>query len=375
VIRLARPDLGEAEIRAVVAVLESGMLVQGARVAEFERQVAAAVGSTSAVAVSSGTAALHLSLSVLGVGAGDAVMLPAYSFTATANVVELCGARPVFVDIDERTFNIDSASLEEALHRWCAVGEAAPRVILPVHAFGLMADMRAITELSTNLGLSVVEDAACALGARRDGFTAGISGSLGCFSFHPRKAVTTGEGGAITTSDAALERRLRALRNHGQDPHAASPDFVVPGWNYRLSELQAAIGSVQMTRLQALIAAKQAAALYYNEMLAPFPVTRPYVPEGAVHVYQSYVILLPEEQASSRPNVIAQLRDAGIEASIGTWHIPMTRFYRERYGYRPGDFPITDGVFARSLSLPLYAGIPRAEQATVVEALAAVLSA
>jgi dTDP-4-amino-4,6-dideoxygalactose transaminase len=371
VIRLVVPSIEEDDLKAVREALASGRLVQGERVAEFERTVAKYVGCKHAVAVTNCTAALHLSLLALGVGPGDIVVVTAYSWIATANVIELCGAKPVFVDIDRGTFNVDPNRLEEALVKLMKSNETAKRVkaILPVHAFGLMADMPQISELARRFDLPIVEDAACALGASCKEKKAGAWGVMGCFSFHPRKAITTGEGGMITTDDSRLADRLRALRNHGQDPGVPSPDFIVPGFNCRMTEFQAALGLSQMSKLDRIITARRQSASAYNSLLQGSSIQTPVVPNENHPVYQSYVVLVGKGDHRRRDEVGLQLRREGIETAIGTYHMPMTTYYRRRYGYRPGDFPATDQVFVRSLALPLYESLSGEEQALIVDAL------
>ncbi len=370
-IRLIIPAIEKEDLEAVREVLASGYLVQGPRVAAFEQAVADYVGTKYAVAVSNGTAALHLALLALDTRPGDLVIVAAYSFIATANVIELCGAQPVFVDIQPDTFNLDPNCLEEILKRLRASSETGRRVkaILPVHTFGQMADMTAILELANQYELPVIEDAACALGATSHGRQAGTWGTMGCFSFHPRKAITTGEGGMVVTDDAALARRLRALRNHGQDPDAKSSDFIMPGFNYRMTEFQAVLGTTQMTKLDRIIAARRRVAAHYDELLRGTPLQVPAVAPGSQPVYQSYVVLLPERAATRRAEMITRLKEQGIETTIGTWHMPMTTYFRSRYGYEVGDFPATDRVFARSLTLPLYEGLSEQEQKQVVQRL------
>ena len=383
-IRLTIPSIEDDDLAAVREVLASGFLVQGKHVAAFEEAVAAHVGVPHAVAVSNCTAALHLSLLALGVRPGDIVVVTAYSFAATANVIELCGARPAFVDIQPDTFNMDPRRLAETLGKRGKRGQATfPRrksslspfstgpvkAILPVHTFGQMADMPAITALAAKHGLPVVEDAACALGAAWQGRQAGTWGTLGCFSFHPRKAITTGEGGMVVTNDAALASKLRALRNHGLEPDAASPDFILPGFNYRMTDFQGALGITQMVKLDRIIAARRRLAAHYDELLRGTPVQPPAVAPGSRHVYQSYVVLLPAQAAPRRAELIAALKAQGIETTIGTWHMPMLTYYRRTYGYREGDFPVADDVFARSLTLPLHERLGAQEQQQVVRAL------
>ncbi len=374
-IRLTIPSIEEDDLQVTRETLASGFLVQGARVAEFEKTLAAYVGTRHVIAVSNCTAALHLSLLALDVHAGDLVVVTTYSWPATANVIELCGAQPVFVDIQADTFNMDPEQLAEVLKRLMSSSETARRVkaILAVHTFGQMADMEAIVKIAEQYGVPVVEDAACALGAKWHERQAGTWGILGCFSFHPRKAVTTGEGGAITTNNDQLARKLRALRNHGLDPDAVTPDFIMPGFNYRLTEFQAAFGSSQMAKLDRIIAARRRLAHHYDSLLENDPVRVPYVPVESSHVYQSYVMLLPEKSAPRRAEIIHQLKENGVETNIGTWHMPLTTYFRTRYGYRPGDFPNTDRVFAASLTLPLYEKLRNEEQCMVVDQIREVI--
>lgn len=362
-IRLAVPSIEEDDLLAVREALASGYLVQGPRVAQFEREVAGYVGAKHAVAVTNCTSALLLALMALEVGAGDRVAVTAYSWPATANAIALCGAEPVFVDVDPETFNMSPSSLEEALKR------ERVKAVLPVHAFGCMADMPQILAAAKRHGLPVVEDAACALGAELDGRRAGAWGVMGCFSFHPRKAITTGEGGMIATDDDALARRLRALRNHGQDPEVASPDFIMPGHNMRLTEFQAALGSSQLGKIERIIERRRAHASLYDALLAGTVLRSPRALAGSRHVYQSYVISLPPEVAPHRAAIISTLRERGIETTIGTYHMPLTSYFRRWGDFKPGDFPATDGVSARAMSLPMYEGLSPEQQASVVAAL------
>lgn len=370
-IRLTIPSIEEDDLQVTRAALSSGFLVQGARVAEFEKSIASYVGIEHAVAVSNCTAALHLALLGLNTAAGDLVLVTTYSWVATANVIELCGAQPVFVDIQPDTFNMDPECLEVTLKRLKSTAETGRRVkaILPVHTFGQMANMTAIMKVADRYGVPVIEDAACALGAQWEARQAGTWSVMGCFSFHPRKAITTGEGGAIVTNDDQLAHKLRALRNHGQDPDASSPDFIMPGYNYRMTEFQAAFGSNQMKKLDRIIAARRKLAHRYDSLLENDPVAVPFVPSESSPVYQSYVTLLPEAAAARRAEMIRDLKEQGIETNIGTWHMPLTSYFRTRYGYRRGDFPVTDRVFDCALTLPLHEFLTESEQESVVEKL------
>lgn len=371
-IRLTIPSIDDADLQAVRDVLETGFLVQGQQVATFEAMLAEYVGCKHVIAVSNCTAALHMALLGLGVQHGDLVLVTAYSWISTANVIELCGAQPVFVDIEPGTFNIDTEQLQETLDRLMSVENTAKRVkaIIPVHTFGQVADMAAIMSIAARYGLPVIEDAACALGASWSQKQAGTWG-IGCFSFHPRKAITTGEGGVITTDEDALADRLRALRNHGLNPDGPPGDFIMPGFNYRLTEFQAAMGITQMHKLDRIIDARRKRAQIYDTLLADTPYQAPYVPEDSAPVYQSYVILVPPDV--ERDQVIRFMAEHDIQTTIGTYHMPMTTYFRTRYGYEVGDFPVTDDIFARSITLPLHEFLTEDEQKQVVKKLCAAL--
>lgn len=366
-IRLTIPSIDEDDLQTVRDTLASGFLVQGPRVAAFEQAVAEYVGTSYAIAVSNCTAALHLALVALGVGPGDRVAVPTYSWPATANVVALCGAEPVFVEIVPDTYNMSPVVLEETLKR------TKVKAVVPVHAFGGSADMPRLVEIAARHEAQVIEDAACALGADLAGRRAGAWGVMGCFSFHPRKAITTGEGGMITTDDAALARTLRALRNHGQDPDAPTPDFVLPGYNLRLTEFQAALGSSQMKKLERIIAGRRVQAQNYGSLLRGRDIETPAALADSRHVYQSYVVLLPSDLASRRTEIIAALKSQGIETTIGTYHLPLTTYFRTQGGYVAGDFPVTDDIASRAMSLPLFEGLIEEQQRRVTQALLATI--
>ena len=376
-IPLTRPSIGEDDLEAVASVLRSGQLVQGPSVARFEERIAAYVGAYHAVAVSSCTAALQMSLMALNIGPGDLVIVGAYSWPATANVVELCGAKPIFVDIDQDTFNINPDALAETLARLFRSPDVRRQVkaIIPIHVFGQMADMPRLTEIAERYGVPIIEDAACALGASMAGRQAGTWGHVGCFSFHPRKAITTGEGGAIVTNDARVARYVRALRNHGQDVAPDTPDpFLLPGFNNRMTEFQAALGITQIAKMDRIISARRILARRYDTILSDaFCRSGSRAPDPA-HVFQSYVVLIPAEAAPSRAELIRSLRAQGIETQIGTWHMPMITYYRSKYNFRIGEFPVCDEIARRALTLPLYEGLSETEQDKVAQAAHRTLS-
>ena len=364
-IRLTVPTLDEDDFDAVRQVLESGYLVQGEKVEEFEKLVASTVGCAEAVATTSGTAALFLALGVLETKPGQKIAVTSYSWPATSNVIELHEAEPIFIDIDPRTFNLDTSLLARAIEEHEIAG------IIPVHTFGQMADMKTIVRLANEAGAWVVEDSACALGAKRDGKPAGSYGDLGCFSFHPRKAITTGEGGMITTNNRALAQKLRVLRNHGLSREQNKAEFTLPAHNFRMTDIQGALGVTQMRKLPGVLHARQEAAKVYDSLFEGSRVQIPFVCENSNPVFQTYVVLLPS--SALRDHAILQLKSDGIESTIGTYHLPLTAYQMGKRSYRPGDFPSADTVFGRGLSLPLYAGITVEEQRYVSEKLLAVL--
>jgi len=346
-IRLARPDVGEDELAAIRDVVRSGQLTMGPRVGEFEAAVAHAVGTAHAAVVSSGTAALHLALLALEIGPGDEVIVPAYTFPATANAVELCGARAVLVDVDPATFVVDPAAVAAAV-------TPRTRAVMAVHLFGRPVDWE---ELQTAVpqGVALLEDAAGALGARYRGTPCGALGVAACLSFHPRKIVTTGEGGAVTTDEAALDAAVRRLRHHGW---ATLGEMPAPGFNYRLPDLLCAIGIPQLARLDELLAARERVARWYTERLEHF-LLAPSAADGDRHGWQAYVV-----QLDRRDDALAALREAGIEAQIGTWALHRLEPYRPQ-----GSFPGADRAFERALALPLATTTTEAEVERVAEVL------
>jgi dTDP-4-amino-4,6-dideoxygalactose transaminase len=349
-IRLARPDVGDAELAAVAEVLASGQLTMGAWVDSFERALAAAVGTADAVAVSSGTAALHLALLALEVGPGDEVIVPSYTFPATANAVELCGARTVLVDVDPETFLARPEQVAAAV-------TSRTRAVLAVHLFGRPVEWEEL-QSAVPQEVVLVEDAAGALGARYRGTPCGALGLLACLSFHPRKIVTTGEGGAVTTDEAELAGAVRRLRHHGIVGGAAV-DIPAPGLNYRLSDVLCALGIPQLDRLEGLLQARERVAGWYTERLEHL-VRTPQAAEGDRHGWQAYVVTL-----ARRDEALAGLREDGIEAQIGTYAVHRLSAYRDR-----GSFPGADAAFERALALPLAATMTEDDVDRVTAALA-----
>lgn len=345
-LRLNLPLLGSEEVGAVADVLASGYLTQGAQATQLESLIAQLVGVPHAFATSSATTGLHLALVALGVGDGDEVIIPDYSFPATANAVIQTGAVPVFVDIRLDDFGMDPNQLESAI-------TDRTKAIMPVHAFGLTADMDPIVAIAQAHGLPVLEDAACALGAEYHGRQAGSLGTAGVFSFHPRKVITTGEGGMIMTADPSLAETLAILRSHGAVRGERYMSFVDAGFNYRLSDVHAAIGVVQMGRLQSILDGRRRYADLYAGLLGNIEgVTVPVVPEGRTHTHQSYVVLL--DDGIDRDRVIDGMRERGIETTLGTYSMHLQPYFAKRFGVLDEQLPNATRAHHQALTLPLY---------------------
>ncbi|MFX0196184.1 MAG: DegT/DnrJ/EryC1/StrS family aminotransferase [Candidatus Hodarchaeota archaeon] len=381
-IPITKPFFGAEELRAVQLPLESGWVVQGTFVREFEKKFSAFTGAPFSIATTSCTTALHVAVAALGLKPGDEVIIPAFTWVSTANVVEYMGAKPVFCDIDLHTFNIKT-ELIESLITSRTVG------IVPVHLFGLCADMMPILEIAKKHNLWVVEDGACAFGARYHARHAGTFGEVGSFSFHPRKAITTGEGGMITTGNPELDRLSRILRDHGAsrtdfDREAMKSAFLLAdfnhlGYNYRMTDIQGALGCAQMERAQWIIAERSRRAQIYDEMLASVEwLEMPGVPDGYVHGYQAYVCLFRPEEPNlgnverlyrQRNDLMVRLEAKRIATRQGT-HAPVIQgYYAEKYGLLPEQFPNAYLADRLSLTLPLYVQMTEAEQAQVIREL------
>ncbi len=353
-IRLAWPDLGPEELAAVEEVFESGQLTMGPRVEEFESSLAAACEVEHAVVVSSGTAALHLSVLALGIGPGDEVIVPAYTFPATANVVALVGARPVLVDVDPETMNVTAETVAAGL-------SPRTKAVLVVHLFGRPAPWEEL-QAAVPDGVALLEDAAGALGARRQGRACGGLGRLGCLSFHPRKIVTTGEGGAVTTNDPAIADAIRRFRHHGIEPHG---DFEIrtAGLNYRLPDILCAIGTTQMHRLEELMTERERLAAGYAERLGD-SVGLPSTDDGDRHGLQAFVVRI-----DGRNEVLDALAAAGIQAQIGTYALHRLEAYADQ-----GPFPGADSAFEQALALPFHTRLTDEDLDRVAEVLRSLVS-
>jgi perosamine synthetase len=384
---IARASLTPEEIESVLEPLRSGWLVQGPKVRVFEEAWCAFTGAEHSIAVTSCTTALHLSLAALGFGPGDEAIVPAFTWIATANVVENLGGRVVFADIDLASFNMNPRGIE-------ALITPRTKAILPVHLFGLAAEMDIINAIAQRHGLWVVEDAACGFGATLNGRHVGTLGHTGCFSFHPRKAITTGEGGMISTNDAQLAERLRCLRDHGAamsdlQRHMGPRPYLLAdhpeaGYNHRMTDLQAALGAAQMQRAEAIVAERRQLAERYDAAFADLEwLQTPKVTSGCGHGYQSYPCLFEPEQvrealkASDQPLLrqiherrnawMELLQQQGISTRPATHAVHMLGYYRDKYELKPNQFQAAQAANDCSISLPLFHGMNSDEQRYVID--------
>lgn len=307
-IHLAKPNILDKDIDLVVDVLKSGMLVQGKYVNELEKTFTELTNAKYASALSNGTATLHLALKTLNIGIGDEVIVPAFSYVATANVVELVGAKPIFVDIDLKTFNIDITKIEEVI-------TSKTKAIIPVHEFGLACDMDAVMLVAKKHHLFVIEDAACALGALYKGKHVGGFGDFGSFSLHPRKAISSGEGGVLITNSEVYDKKIKILRNHGTETINGKMDFSEFGFNYRMTDFQAALVYSQMDRLQGSIDYKNELACIYHQSLNQLKLQLPSTPDFTKHTWQTYHVVLHD--SIDRDLIIDKLRDYKVGVNYG----------------------------------------------------------
>ncbi len=374
-IAIASPVMGEEEWLALREPLETGWLTQGPKVAAFEKAFAERHRVGHALAVTSATTGLHLALATLGVGPGDEVIVPAFTWVATANCVLYCGATPVFADVDRRTFNIDPADVARRL-------TPRTKAVMAVHLFGLCADTDALRAVLPET-VAIVEDAACAAGGALGDRPAGGLGAFGVFSFHPRKSITTGEGGMVTTNDDALAAKARILRNHGasiseEERHPGPQPYILPdfgdmGFNYRMTDLQGAVGLVQLGKLDRFIDERAEAAAVYREALGHLPWLRlPEEPARGRHAWQAFVTYVdPDTAPRPRNEIMERLERRGISTRPGTHAVHMLDYYRRRFGLRPEDYPAAQDCDRHSMAIPLHNRMTRDDYARVVDEIAA----
>lgn len=371
-IQISLPATGEDEWHAVREPLMTGWLTQGPKVAAFEKAFAERHQAKHALAATSCTTALHLILAAMEIGPGDEVIVPGFTWVASANVVLYCGAKPVLADVDCTTFNLDPNDVAKKV-------TARTKAIIAVHLFGLCADIDAIRAAAP--GIPIIEDAACAAGSGYKGRPAGILGLAAAFSFHPRKSITTGEGGMVTTNDDALADRCNQLRNHGasiseeQRHHGPRPyllpEFNLLGFNYRMTDLQGAVGLVQLKRLDEFIDERQRWADFYRAELSAIPWLRmPSTPAGSRHGWQSFVCYVDPDRAPMPRNALMEkLQERGISTRPGTHAVHMLGYYRDRFGYSPDDLPGARDCDRHSMSIPLHNRMSEADYGYIVDAL------
>lgn len=395
-IPVTKPYFTEKELLLVKEAMDSGWVAQGPRVAEFEKKIASHEKVAEGVATTSCTTALHLAMKAQGMKEGMDALVPAFTFVATENAIVETGAVPVMVDIKQETFDIDPAQIETVIqtkyHQQDGklVNRESGNVlwgIVPVHEFGLCCEIEEVNRIAAKYALQVIEDAACALGAKIGEIHQGGFGNTSCISFHPRKSITTGEGGMVLTDDPELAKRMRELRTHGSTVSADArdkgkgfllPEFYEAGYNYRMTDIQGAIGLAQAEKLDFIISEKRRGAAIYDRLISkklPEFIT-PTEPAGYFHTYQSYVCMLNlmvlklksiSEGGIFRNELLQRLEDAGIATRQGTHAVHMLGYYRNRFGYKPEDFPNAYACDHLSITLPLYAGITEEDQRYVVD--------
>jgi perosamine synthetase len=382
-VSMSSPNLTEAEIAAVTQVLQTPVLSLGSQLTAFEGAVAEYVGARHAIAVNSGTSGLHLCVIAAGIREGDLVVTTPFSFIASANCILYERATPVFVDVDEDTGNIDPNLIAQALgelsdqgarmrDRWlppalrgCSVDGQGPKAVLPVHAFGQPADMDPIIELARQYDLKIIEDACEAIGAEYKGRAAGTLSDAAVFAFYPNKQITTGEGGIIVTDDEEWANVFRSLRNQGRDVFDAWLNHTRLGFNYRLDEMSAALGLVQMQRIEELLANREQVVHWYEERLAGIElVERPYLAPGTTRM-SWFVYVIRIKPPADRNKVMRDLSEVGIPSRPYFTCIHLQPFYREKFGYQQGDFPIAEHLGDVSLALP-FSGVMSEDQVDYV---------
>jgi len=381
-IPITKPYFDSEEFSLVKSSLETGWVVQGPRVAEFEQMVSNYSKIPHALAATSCTTALHLGLVALGIEGGDEVILPAFTFVATANVIEYQKAKPVFCDIDLQTYNIDVSQIESKITE-------RTKAIMPVSLFGLSADMDPIRELAQRYDLYVIEDAACGIGSWYKGYHAGALADFGALSFHPRKGIVTGEGGMVLTNNETLAGKMRSLRDHGatisdMQRHHSKKSYIMPeynmvGFNYRMTDIQGAVGVAQMRKFDHIMGRRREIAARYDDALANLNWLRPpLTPKNYIHGYQSYVCLFaPEEPKmgnvdtlhNQRNDLMDRLEEKGIATRQGTQAVHTLGYYRRKYGLKLENFPNAYIADKLSMAIPLYVQMTADELSYVIQEL------
>lgn len=372
-IQISQPETGDDEWQALREPLQTGWLTQGPKVAAFEKAFAARHGVSHALAVTSATTGLHLALAALDVGPGDEVIIPAFTWISTANCVAYCGATPVFADIERRTFNLDVADVARRV-------TPRTKAVIAVHLFGLCADTDALRAVLPP-SVDIVEDAACAAGGALGDRSAGALGRIGVFSFHPRKSITTGEGGMVTTSDAALADRVQILRNHGasvaeRERHEGAHPYIMAdfddlGFNYRMTDLQGAVGLVQLEKLDRFIEERSRGAAFYRRELSKLGwLDLPLEPNQGRHAWQAFVTYVhPDKAPRPRDQIMDYLQQRGIATRPGTHAVHTLGYYRDWLRLKPEAFPVALDCANQSMAIPLHNRMTEDDYAYVADTL------
>lgn len=370
-IKLSQPQIPEPAIEKVAEILRGGQLVHGDECNLFEQELAEFLGVKHALVVSNGTAALHLALLALNIGPGDAVIVPDFTFTATANIVEMVGAKAIIVDVDKTSYNLDPQKLQECINNW--QGSETLKAIMPVLEFGNPTHLKAYSDIAKQYGLFMIEDAACALGASEQDIMVGTAAEFGCFSFHPRKTLTTGEGGAVVTNDTELYNKAALLRSHGMQRTESGMVFKCVGLNYRLTNFQGAIGRAILPEMNKWIAKRRELAIQYKQLLATLVadgcITIPSIVEG--HSVQTYMIVLADNY--ERGEVIDALRVRGVESNLGAQSMSSLGLFDHDFNTAQ-KYPEGIRLYRHGLALPLHEGMSKNDVIYVVRALSEVLS-
>lgn len=395
---VTKPYFTDEEIKLIADSIESGWVAQGTKVTEFEKKVAAHEGIAEGVATTSCTTALHLAMIAQGLGAGMDAIAPAFTFVATENAIVMTGATPVMCDVYRETFNINVDKLRNIVENQYAkkdgklINKDTGNILwgfVPVHEFGLCCDILEVNKLAKEYDLQIIEDAACALGAKIGDAHQGAFGNTSCISFHPRKSITTGEGGMVMTDDTVAAQRMRELRTHGSTVSAEFrdknkgfllPEFNEAGYNYRMTDVQGAMGLAQIKKLDLIIDAKRKGATVYGELISRVlpEFIPPTEPEGYFHTYQSYVCMLDIDYlgidsiaagGKYRNILLEKLEDIGIATRQGTHAVHMLGYYKNRFGYVPEDYVNAYACDHLSITLPLYVGITQEDQEYIIETI------
>lgn len=370
-IKLSQPQIPEDAIERVGDILRSGQLVHGDECNAFESELAAYLGAKHALVVSNGTAALHLALLALDIGPGDAVIVPDFTFTATANIVEITGAKAIIVDVERSSYNIDPIKLIECIENWS--GPEKLKAIMPVLEFGNPSNLNSYRDIAKNYNISMIEDAACALGAFEKDTMVGTAGDFGCFSFHPRKTLTTGEGGALVTNNTELFQKAALLRGHGMERSSEGVVFKCVGLNYRLTNFQGVIGRAILPHLNNWIAQRQELAAQYKEELSTLIdsklITIPDVSIG--HSVQTFMVVLASQL--KRSDIIFELKAEGVESNLGAQSMSALGLFLHQQNIKT-IYPVGQELYQQGLALPLHEGMTKNDVSNVVAALSSVLN-